>query len=406
MAELNLFSAEMRRDPYPVYAQIRERAPVLYYDPLDLWMIFDYEGVKRALGDPEAFSSRATPPGSSGPPPDWFIFYDPPRHTKLRGLIQKAFTPRVIASLERSIRLLSQELLDQAIGRACSTSGSAATLDVADDFSVPLALRVIAALIGIPPADYLRFKRWTDVTMTLAETVTQGPEAANVASDYGAVKAEIAEYLGSLLEERRRQPKDDLLTTLMASEIDGERLTREETLGFFQLLLVAGNETTTNLINNAMLTLIEHPGQLARLRADRALLPSAVEEVLRYRSPLQTVFRTTNREVDLHSQRIPAGKLVLPLIGSANRDAKHFEDPDRFDITRDPNSHLAFGYGLHFCIGAPLARLEARIGLGDLLERLEEVELTSDEPWTPRRAFNVLGPCHLPIRFKGLAARR
>ncbi len=123
MAELNLFSAEMRRDPYTVYAQIRERAPVLYYEPLDLWMIFDYEGVKRALGDPEAFSSRATPPGSSGPPPDWFIFYDPPRHTKLRGLIQKAFTPRVIASLERSIRLLSQELLDQAIGRACSTSG-------------------------------------------------------------------------------------------------------------------------------------------------------------------------------------------------------------------------------------------------------------------------------------------
>ena len=142
------------------------------------------------------------------------------------------------------------------------------------------------------------------------------------------------------------------------------------------------------------------------LKVDRALLPTAIEEVLRYRSPLQTVFRTTKREVELHSQRIPAGKLALPLIGSANRDAKHFEDPDRFDITRDPNSHLAFGYGLHFCIGAPLARLEARIGLGDLLERLEEVELTSDEPWTPRRAFNVLGPCHLPIRFKGLAARR
>ncbi len=135
-------------------------------------------------------------------------------------------------------------------------------------------------------------------------------------------------------------------------------------------------------------------------RADGALLPSAIEEVLRYRSPLQTVFRMTKREVELYGQNIPAGKLVLPLIGSANRDAKHFEDPNRFDITRDPNPHLAFGHGIHFCIGAPLARLEPRIGLGDLLEQLEEVELASDEPWRPRQAFNVLGPCRLLIRFQ------
>jgi cytochrome P450 len=400
MAGLNLFSAEMRRDPYPVYAQIRGRAPVLYYEPLDLWMIFDYEGVKRALVDPETFSSRAVPPSSSGPPPDWFIFYDPPRHTKLRGLIQKAFTPPVIASLERSIRQLSRELLDEAIEHGSLADGSPGTLDVADDFSVPLALRVIAALIGIPPADYLRFKRWTDVTMSLAETVTRGPEASKVASEFGAVKAEMADYLGGLLEERRREPKDDLLSTLVASEIDGERLTREEMLGFFQLLLVAGNETTTNLINNAMLTLIEHPDQLSRLRADRARLSSAIEEVLRYRSPLQTVFRTTKREVEVHGQTIPAGKLVLPMVGSANRDPRQFPEPDRFEITRDPNPHLAFGHGIHFCIGAPLSRLEARIGLADLLERLEEVERASDEEWEPRQAFNVLGPCHLPIRFR------
>jgi cytochrome P450 len=411
VAMLNLFSAEMRRDPYPVYEQIRSRSPVLYHEPLDLWMIFDYEGVKRALVDPETFSSRATPPGSSGPPPDWFIFYDPPRHTKLRGLIQKAFTPRVIASLERSIRQLSKELLDQAIERGISrsatgfpatgrsTAGSAPTLDVADDFSVPLALRVIAALIGIPPADYLRFKRWSDVTLKLADTVTRSGDLAQLAGEVGAVKAEMATYLAGLLEERRREPQDDLLSTLMAAEIDGERLTREEMLGFFQLLLVAGNETTTNLINNAMLTFLEHPDQLARLRADRELLPSAIEEVLRYRSPLQAVFRTTKREVEVHGQTIPAGKLVLPMIGSANRDPRQFREPNRFDITRDPNPHVAFGHGIHFCIGAPLSRLEARIGLTDLLERLEDIELASDT-WEPRQAFNVLGPCRLPVRFQ------
>ncbi|HEV8003536.1 MAG TPA: cytochrome P450 [Planctomycetaceae bacterium] len=402
MAMLNLFSAAMRRDPYPVYEQIRSSSPALYYEPLDLWMIFDYEGVKRALVDPETFSSRAVPPGSSGPPPDWFIFYDPPRHTKLRGLIQKAFTPRVIASLERSIRQLSKELLQDAVERGLgrSAAGTAPVLDVADDFSVPLALRVIAALIGIPPADYLRFKRWTDVTLKLADMVTRSGDLAQLAGEVGAVKAEMATYLAGLLEERRREPQDDLLSTLMAAEIDGERLAPEEMLGFFRLLLVAGNETTTNLINNAMLTLLEHPDQLARLRADRELLPSAIEEVLRYRSPLQAVFRTTKSEVEVHGQKIPAGKLVLPMIGAANRDPRQFPDPNRFDITRDPNPHVAFGHGIHFCMGAPLSRLEARIGLTDLLEGLEDIELASDEPWEPRQAFNVLGPCRLPIRFQ------
>ncbi len=400
MATMNLYSPEMRRDPYPVYEQLRSRSPVLYYEPLDLWMIFDYEGVKRALSDPATFSSRAMPPGSSGSPPEWFIFYDSPRHTKLRGLIQKAFTPRVIAGLELRIRQVSKELLDGAIERGMVGGGSSATMDVAEDFSIPLALRVIASLIGIPPVDYLRFKRWSDVTLMLSETVTRGADLTKVASEVGVVKAEMAAYLPGLLEERRRTPQDDLLSTLLAAELDGGRLTREEMLGFFQLLLVAGNETTTNLINNAILCLIEHPEQLGRLRARPELLSSAIEEVLRYRSPVQAVFRTTRREVDLDGQSIPAGKLVLPMIGSANRDPRQFHDANRFDITRDPNSHLAFGHGIHFCIGAPLARLEARIGLTDFLGRLDNLEPASDEPWEPRQAFNVHGPCRLPIRFQ------
>ena len=185
--------------------------------------------------------------------------------------------------------------------------------------------------------------------------------------------------------------------------MDGERLTEREILSFFQLLLLAGSETTTNLINNSLLSFIENPGQLARLRSAPELLPSAIEEVLRYRSPIQAMFRQTRCDVEMHGHVIPAGKLVLAMIGSANRDPKQFHEANRFDVARDPNPHIAFGHGIHFCVGAPLARLEARIALSDLLRRLETFALASDEPWEPRKAFHVHGPTRLPIRFECLS---
>jgi cytochrome P450 len=181
--------------------------------------------------------------------------------------------------------------------------------------------------------------------------------------------------------------------------VDGERLTQAEILAFFQLLLLAGQETTTNLINNAILCFVEHPDQLARLRAVPDLLPSAIEEVLRFRSPLQWIGRKTTCQVELHGQVIPAGRLVLAMIGSANRDPRQFPAADRFNIGRGDNGHLAFGQGLHFCLGAPLARLEARIALADLLERLKDLRLASDEPWEPRKGLHVHGPARLPIQF-------
>jgi cytochrome P450 len=190
-----------------------------------------------------------------------------------------------------------------------------------------------------------------------------------------------------------------LLTRLTEAEVDGERLTAEEILGFFQLLLLAGQETTTNLITNAVLCLVEHPDQLARLRAAPELLPSAIEEVLRYRSPFQWFYRVTRRDAEVHGQTIPAGKLVLVGVGAANRDPKQFRDAGRFDITRDPNPHLGFGHGIHFCLGAPLARLEARVALTDILGRLEGLALANDEPWEPRPALHVHGPTRLPVRF-------
>jgi cytochrome P450 len=388
---MDFFSEAMRRDPYPVYEQMRNSSPVLHDPRSDLWMIFDYEGVKRALNDHDAFSSRAMPPGSTKPL-EWLVFFDPPRHTKLRAIIMQAFTPRVVASLEPRIRELSRELLDQSIERG--------EMDLAADYAVPLPLMVIAEMIGIPLEDRLLFKRWSDAILNLSDSVSGGEEASRVGTEFRPVKAEMNVYLTGLLAERRAAPKDDLLTRLAEAEVDGERLTQEEILGFFQLLLVAGNETTTNLIDNAILCFIENPDQLARLRAAPERLPSAIEEVLRYRSPLQVVFRATRRDVEAHGQVIPAGKLVLTMIGSANRDPKQFDDAGGFNIMREPNPHVAFGHGIHFCLGAPLSRLESRIALSDLLERMKGFELASDQPWEPRKAFHVHGPTRLPIRFE------
>lgn len=386
---MNFLSDDMRRNPYPAYNQLRGRSPVLHEPRADLWMLFDYEGVKRALNDHDAFSSVVAPPTAMTS--QWLVFADPPRHTRLRGLIMRAFTPRAVASLESRIQELSRELLAPALERG--------ELDLAEDFSVPLPLIVIAEMLGAPAVDRPRFKRWSDVIMALGYALSGGEEAARVHSEFAAVTAEMRGYIADLAEQRRAAPKDDLLTRLVEAEVEGERLTQDELLGFFQLLLSAGHETATNLINNAILCLLENPGQLARLRAEPRLLASALEEVLRYRSPVQAMFRMSRRDVSLHGQVIPAGKMVMAMIGSANRDPLKFRDAEHFDITRDPNPHIAFGHGIHFCIGAPLSRLEARIALSTFLEQVKGFELASDAPWEPRRAIHVHGPTHLPIRL-------
>ncbi|HVS40334.1 MAG TPA: cytochrome P450 [Gemmataceae bacterium] len=388
---MDLFSDDMRRNPYPAYEEMRAASPVFHLPPFDLWMIFDFEGVKRALVDHAAFRSDLSHASGNGNPGEWFIFFDPPRHTKLRALISKAFTPRVVADLEPRIRDLSRQLLDQVIERG--------EMDLAGEFAVPLPMRVIAEMLGVPAAEWPRYKRWSDVILKLANTLSRDEEAARAVQDYRTVTAEMRDFLPDLIAQRREAHQDDLLTRLVEAEMDGERLTQEEVLGFVQLLLVGGQETTANLIDNAVLCFLENPDQLARLRAAPDLLPSAIEEVLRYRSPVQWMPRATRCDVAMHGQVIPAGKLVLPLIGSANRDSKWFRDAGRFDVARDPNPHLAFGHGVHSCLGAPLARLEARIALTDFLERVKGFKRASDEPWEPRKALQVHGPSRLPIRF-------
>jgi cytochrome P450 len=391
------FPAAMRRNPFLFYAAHREALPVFHLEQFDLWLIFDYDGVKRALEDHATFSSEARPPGATSKPFDWLVFNDQPRHAKLRALVSRAFTPRIVADLESRIRQISGELLDPLLDHG--------EMELVADYSSQLPVMVIAELLGIPPSDRTMFKHWSDCILKLADTVAGGEQARQAGQQYLSIASEMDFYLKAKLEERRKSPRDDLLSKLVHVEVDGARLTHEEISGFFQLLLAAGSETTINLINNAMLCLLEHPHALARVREQMDLLPTAIEEVLRYRSPFQAVFRQTTRDVEMQGLKIPADKLVLPLIGSANRDPKHFENADCFDVARDPNPHIAFGHGIHFCLGAALSRLETRIALEDILARIEHIEFANDEPWEPRPAFHVHGPMHLPIKFRRSLSR-
>ncbi len=389
---MQMFGDEMRRNPFPVYAHFRENSPVAPGPSAISWMVFDYESVKLILMDPTTFSSNATPVGPSGRPLEWMIFQDPPRHTKLRALVSKAFTPRMIADWEPRIAELSRKLLDPLVGRG--------EIDLAGDYAIPLPTMVIADMLGIPADDWARFKRWSDGILLLSDTVSGTAEdAARAGQGFMQVRGEMGEYLNDFLINRAAQ-SNNLLSRLAAAEVDGQKLTPNEILGFFQLLLLAGNETTTNLINNAILCLGENPDQMAMLRERRELLAGAIEEVLRYRSPLQITFRAIRQDVELHGKTIPSGSLVLVMLGSANRDPKVFAEADRFDITREPNPHLAFGHGIHFCLGAPLSRLEGRIALTDLLTRTKSIELATDGNWEPRRAFHVHGPVKLTVRIK------
>jgi cytochrome P450 len=388
----SIFSEAVRRDPYPLYSQMRAASPALRVPPpFDAWMIFDYEGVRRALTDVETFSSRV-------PAPQWFIFLDPPVHTKLRGLISRAFTPGVVAGQEARIREISRTLLDAHADRG--------EIDLATEYSAPFAMRVISGMIGIPEAEWARFRAWSDVIMRLSFSRSGGEEAEQALADYRATTAEMSVWLGETIAERLRDPQPDLLTRLVEAEVEGQRLSSNDILGFIQLLIAAGQETTANLISNTMLALLENPGELELLRSNPELLPGAIEEGLRFRSPLQWLMRVPRRDIEMHGQTIPAGKLVLAVAGSANRDEKHFPNPGRFDIRREPNLHLGFGHGIHSCLGAALARLEMRIALSDLLERFRSFELAGRTPWVPRQALNVLGPASLPIRFELSAQAR
>src|SRR5215471_5107520 len=246
---VDLFSDDVRRNPYLLYDQMRSLSPLLYVPPpFDGWLIFDYDGVKRALNDQELFSSRVPAPRN------WFIFFDPPAHSKLRGLISRAFTPKSIAAMESHIRELSGQLLEQALRQT--------EFDLAAELSIPLPMKVIARMVGIPPSDWERFKRWSDSMLKLSYARQGGEEAAQAGREFNAVTGEMNEYLTQMITQRRAKPEDDQLTRLIEAEMEGEKLSQEGNLGFVHLHLIGGLETTTNLINNSVLCFLENPDQL------------------------------------------------------------------------------------------------------------------------------------------------
>ncbi|MCV6967894.1 cytochrome P450 [Mycobacterium intermedium] len=377
-------------DPYPTYRELRNTTPVVWNDVTNFWALLKYEDVRFVSGHPHLFSSTK---GISIPDPALptpvqegnLIFTDPPRHRQLRKLINSGFTRRQVTLLEPKVREIVRGILDGI--------DSSREYEFADEIAAPLPTRMIAELLGAPPEDWERFRVWSDAAVGTAD-----PE---IEMDHLVALGELYEYFTKLIAARRSgevSGQDDLLSILAAAEVDGERLSDEDLLNFSFLLLVAGNETTRNLIALGTLALIDHPDQFALLRSDPALLPSAVEEMLRYTSPVTHMARCATEDVEIRGQQIKAGDTVVMLYGAANRDEEIFgPTSEEFDITRNPNPHIAFGAGEHACLGAQLARLEARVMFEVLLGAYPSIELTGDV--TRLRATMVPGVKRMPIRL-------
>jgi cytochrome P450 len=365
-------------------------APPLRHADTGVWQVFSHADVERVLTDHEHFSSERTrgEMGSSDPLAASMVLIDPPRHRQLRTLVTEAFTPRRVAQMEPRIRSIARELLD-----AMPPSGAT---DFVQAFSFPLPAMVIAELLGVPFDRRDDFQRWSDdiVTTGMTSDLTERGQAAAEAMGY---------FFFELMEQRRLEPRDDLVSALLVAEVDGRRLEVIELIGFCVLLLIAGHETTTNLLNHTVCCLSEHPDAAALLRRDPGLVPGAIEEVLRFRSPVYGLSRRAKVDAELGGRRIAAGDRLFAWMSAANRDPSVFADPDTFDIRRTPNRHVAFGHGIHFCLGAPLARLEAAVALPMVLERLPDLRLDGDDPPVEKESVVITGYLRLPVRYTALA---
>ncbi len=387
-----LSEVERELNPFPVYDVMRQNHP-LYQDPeRGSWNFFRYADVQRVLSEYATFSSQfkrqrrlsilPTQPFAAA-----IISTDPPRHRQLRSLVTQAFTPRAVEALASRIG----EIVEEHLARVAP----AGRMDVIHDLAYPLPVIVIAELLGIPSQDRAKFKRWSDYAVQMANF----GENIDYKKFMGPEMIDMGKYFMKIIDQRRKQPGDDLITGLLNATVEGEHLSQIELLGFCVLLLVAGNETTTNLIGNAMLTFAEHPEAWQQLHARPDLVPSAIEEVLRFRSPVQAMFRHTTHEINMYGQTIPEQAHVIAWIGSANHDPEQFPEPEVFNIERTPNRHIAFGHGIHFCLGAPLARLEAKIALSALLECIPSFEVESGAALARQPSLIVYGLHSLPIKF-------
>ena len=394
METLNLFAPEFIADPYPFYAEMRAHSRVCPVEPGGFWGISRYKDVMAVLRSPDHFSSAGFVPAFE---PPWLghnpgahtmLSMDPPAHTKNRNLLNRAFLPAVIARVEPDIRALVGRLADRLAGER--------EVEFVSEYATPLTAGALGQFLALDPALYPKFKSWSD---TLA-SVTPVPRSQEHADEVRSTVAEVESYFGSVIDERTRSPGEDIVSLLTRANIDGEALTKDELIAFMFLLVVAGIETTVHLLSKSLLTLSTHAEVLERVRADASLIPRFIEEMLRYDPPTHNLYRQATGDVEVAGVRIPAGTFVMVMLASANRDPDQFPDPDRFDLDRPQQGHVAFGQGPHFCLGAALARLEGRLALEILLSRFKSFTITTNDiPW--HQTLTVRGPARLPVRFAG-----
>lgn len=362
--------------PLSYFKEMRVSSPVWFTSASNSWDVFKYEDVKAIFSDHEHFSSQGVA-SVEDPIESSVLRQDPPKHRQLRMLVSQAFAPRVIEGLTPKIEAIVNALCDQTEGNE--------KMDGLHHFASPLPIIVIAEMLGIPPEDRKRFKKWSDALV------------GTNSERYYQCQQEMSVYFTAIAEQRRLDPQDDLISRLVRAKADGEQLSDLEVIGFCILLLVAGNETTTNLISSALFMMDSHAVAREQLLENPSLVPQALEEVLRYCSPVQTMIRTVKKTTVLRGQTLTAGQMVNLWIGSANHDEDRFERPDLFDIHRNPNPHLAFGHGIHFCLGAQLARLESRIAIQTLLKRFPEFHLDRSHALERIDSWMMFGIKEMPI---------
>lgn len=394
------YDYQIHADPYPVYARLRDEAPLYRNDELDFWALSRHEDVAAAFRDHERFSNAN---GVSLEPSAWgkhahrtmsFLALDPPRHTRMRALVSKGFTPRRVRDLEWSITSRTKRYLDEAL----TSPGPRPEFDFVADFAGLLPMDVISDLVGVPEQDRRELRRLADCVVHREDGVLDVPQVGMEAA------LTLAVYFAELVDQRRRarhhQPRaTDLTSALIEADIDGDKLTDDEVIGFLFLMVVAGNETTTKLLANAIYWGSRNPAELAKPLNDPLRVPDWVEETLRYDASSQFIARTVTEDLEAHGAVVPAGGRLLLLVGSANRDPRVFADPDRFDLDRDTSALISFGAGRHYCLGANLARLEATIALREFAARVRSYEV--DETRAERvHSISVRGFARLPIQVE------